>query len=1413
MKDKRKRRERTWSEVTKMKDTVQWSQSISLLEKEEQNDSADGESSESNDASTLSGADIDGSPEETSSNASYSNESQNKLVPVSRESCRISLEEAKHKKRAGVLLPRVVLTPLKVNGAHLESASGFTGRFDGETSSSSSSCSLTLSGSSKMEPSRNSEQRLESIRKFVPDPVKRNRAEEIDCETPGSILVNTNLRALINLRTFNALPLHFQQKLLSLLPEVDRQIGTDGQLRLSSSALNNEFFAHAAQSWRERLADGEFTNEMQSRIRQEMEKEKKVELWKENFFEDYYGQRLGLRREESPQASAFETIEKRLEHHAPSEAVRASRRLQELHCKNFLPEQKSTTDSVCKGTSEANSDTVKETEALISDASMVSQRKVEIGPKEVKGLCRLPASASVQCEVLSPCTARISSVVKMLPSSNVSNERIPYLPQDGLNQESKDQKRKTVEAAMASNSFPEKKPRLEDRQSFRNTIECVHTEKPQPTKEEPKVPPIRIHLSRIKPPWVVNGQPAYKICSKSNPTSDTPRRGRAAIRNNANVKTSAFYARAPRANTRTAIGGGGGPGGGRGPDDEGGGRECSYRARASRRTCRKRMSNPPRTQLLPSNGIDVKDLAHKPIEISLSAHVNRKCSKQELCSTQNPVSELAPVVSGSPLNSAWEPFLVSEASSNQLRDPSFEAPLQHTKVTQKLIGLQDKCLCFQSYNLKADCHNCTTSQDNEQRPVFSKPENLGCMLKGSVGSVENAQAASVHVEKICHSFGMDSTYTSFALNAVNSPSAGKEYEQSLNEVRVKESCQTAGMCRTISEGSNSGAIIKRSKVALEELLELDCTAPERHCEVQHKDCLGESTIIESLSLHVTLEGLGHQDNALKELKACQETKRQAISHVESNYWCGSRNMNEATSRGETNILVESAENKCSEHKGGDDESAVNIPKTEKHVKTQRGFQSRLLHKSEKKRIERVDEFQNLMQDIAVPCNFSEATLHTTSLNQNRRTQHVKPIQLVKDTNPLMMQLAQNGCPMPNILSSPQTKILGSADSSIPLCALADNCSVPESLRVMNLDSPCESIQLFPGQKGSSDQPCISRDKFQHLIGISSQDLLGRGAVERRTCKDSAIAASFLSPCSLKVQNVSPFSLETPTTRPYGALKKKGFNSHQSKTIGLSTRNTAFVLDAASDDESYPDFQGIKRIGSAFSCNLPSTKCLRSTSHTVREKVACTSTQVFPVRGNLTHVDANGAREHWVRGEYQHDFVNMRNKNNLPLHVRALRNNVKNKEAPLPSLEFLEFQGVPLVIDLPMLKFPRSSRKRSQQPLKPSSLPSQLNIKRSLYGKLSKLQLNSRTCPCAASGPLKQFTKSFARKVLQLGKKADSKSASLSFQMFAEHAGFEQISLHSSCRLKAMIMCKGCGAFCHNDRIGPSKLCVLCLVVR
>lgn len=141
-----------------------------MPEGEELEDTADAESCESNEASTVSG-DNDVSLDETSSNASCSTESQSKGPATTRESYRTTAQTTKQKKKTGVMLPRVVLTPLKVNGAHMESASGFAGRHaDGESSSTSSSsssslalCKATLR--SRTEINRDPPQLLRGIRK------------------------------------------------------------------------------------------------------------------------------------------------------------------------------------------------------------------------------------------------------------------------------------------------------------------------------------------------------------------------------------------------------------------------------------------------------------------------------------------------------------------------------------------------------------------------------------------------------------------------------------------------------------------------------------------------------------------------------------------------------------------------------------------------------------------------------------------------------------------------------------------------------------------------------------------------------------------------------------------------------------------------------------------------------------------------------------------------------------------------------------------------------------------------------------------------------------------------------------------------------------------------------------------------
>ncbi|NXT34938.1 ASX protein, partial [Pelecanoides urinatrix] len=597
---------------TLKKDALQWSRNLSVPEGEELEDTADAESCESNEASTVSG-DNDVSLDETSSNASCSTESQSKGPAATRESYRTASQTTKQKKKTGVMLPRVVLTPLKVNGAHMESASGFAGRHaDGESSSTSSSsssslalCKATLR--SRTEINRDPPQLLRGIRKPTAGQMKRNRGEDIDFETPGSILVNTNLRALINSRTFNALPSHFQQQLLYLLPEVDRQVGADGLMRLSGSALNNEFFTHAAQSWRERLADGEFTHEMQVRIRQEMEKEKRVEQWKEKFFEDYYGQKLGLTQEESQEQNLVqEDAENRTGLSVKGEARlprSPSARQRDGHFK-----KRSRADLRCRARRSLyklrepeQTETSKEIASVGPDSSLHKETKPEIDLKKddltsSSAAVLKPESSELH---LSPETSKLHSKSEDL--SLAAANRIPSLPQENSARESKDQKRKSFEEA-ASASFPEKKPRLEDRQSFRNTIESVHPEKPQPTKEEPKVPPIRIQLSRIKPPWVVKGQPAYQICPRIIPNTEPSSRGRTGARTLADIKARALQARAQREAATAAIGGGGGPGGGRSTDEGGGGGESSSRTehRRSKRTHGKRSSDLQRTQLLSS---------------------------------------------------------------------------------------------------------------------------------------------------------------------------------------------------------------------------------------------------------------------------------------------------------------------------------------------------------------------------------------------------------------------------------------------------------------------------------------------------------------------------------------------------------------------------------------------------------------------------------------------------------------------------------------------------------------------------------------------------------------------------------------------------------------------------------------------
>ncbi|NWV00561.1 ASX protein, partial [Upupa epops] len=189
------------------------------------------------------------------------------------------------------------------------------------------------------------------------------------------------------------------------------------------------------------------------------------------------------------------------------------------------------------------------------------------------------------------------------------------------------------------------------------------------------------------------------------------------------------------------------------------------------------------------------------------------------------------------------------------------------------------------------------------------------------------------------------------------------------------------------------------------------------------------------------------------------------------------------------------------------------------------------------------------------------------------------------------------------------------------------------------------------------------------------------------------------------------------------------------------------------------------------------------------------------------------KDQWTSKQHSSTLGGGKNENVLACGSLA-KSNAENQQDGVQSPAEPLQQSFPLGTDWPFFKFSREAGKGSSHPLEPSSIPSQLNIQQAFYGKLSKLQLNSGSFGSSLSAPA--FPRALAGSVVQLSHKANfaaGRAAALSVQMFADSSGVNEISFKCSCSLKAMIMCKGCGAFCHDDCIGPSKLCVLCLVVR
>ncbi|XP_070657586.1 polycomb group protein ASXL1 isoform X4 [Bos indicus] len=1403
---------------TLKKDALQWSRSPAVVEGEEPEDTADVESCGSNEASTVSGEN-DVSLDETSSNASCSTESQSRPLSNPRDSCRASSQANKQKKKTGVMLPRVVLTPLKVNGAHVESASG---------------------------------------------QMKRNRGEEIDFETPGSILVNTNLRALINSRTFHALPSHFQQQLLFLLPEVDRQVGTDGLLRLSSSALNNEFFTHAAQSWRERLADGEFTHEMQVRIRQEMEKEKKVEQWKEKFFEDYYGQKLGLTKEESLQQNVGQEEAEIKSNLRVSESTRPQRgpatRQRDGHFKKrSRPDLRTRARrNLYKRQEPEQAEIAKDAQSVTLDIPLHKDGEAKTDAAGV-GSPHPPGTSSAASNPESPEFPVETVASRLQPSPNdqarvsASPDRIPSLLQETVDQEPKDQKRKSFEQATSA-SFPEKKPRLEDRQSFRNTIESVHPEKPQPTKEEPKVPPIRIQLSRIKPPWVVKGQPTYQICPRIVPITESSCRGWTGARTLADIKARALQVRGARGHhchreaATTAIGGGGGPGGGGGgATDEGGGRgggsgdggeACGHpEPRGAPSAPGECASDLQRTQLLPPCPLNGD---HAQAETAAS-----RARREDLASLRKGQSCPLQRVPDGPSGGLEDASRLPVAST---RDPPCQAlpPLpsripEPERLVEQLVSHPEG---------RTECGSGTTAWergDEKLAPTIPSENSPVRALAGPTGLEEGTGQAPDSGSNPTMKDPVNVTPSSISESSLASCLQDRPFddeselddsgpptrESSSRQENLKTEAPVSpgaapwrpGMSNDEAGGQpepdsreevpsiksqvrekweKAAPLIPASPVGLTAEEGLDPPVHLGSLWTVHSGCVDSSGDCRQL------EGDKPRINGDSEALSPHSESTDTASDFEGHF---SEDSSEAEP-GETlgpkrSLVAEQGEKHSWNH-------CASLSKVNGDLSLVTRTDGMVAPQSWVSRV------------CAVPPKIPDSLLLASPEYQPRPMSLGRPASSVEAANPLVMQLLQGHLPLKKVLPPAH----GGSKPEPPRLALTAEQSPGGSLGMGSLQGPGENRC----EVGKSSPESLLPESCEASTGFARLEASQAPGAPLKMSKNTPsldslypvtnpVAASGKAEVDFKEQ-LSPFSFED---------QKEARNLSQCSistaapgvSLGNLTTSRAPLFSSPNAVSSGPDQagralgdqnsaggQGKKLFGSKnAAAALQCPRLVEPTPLPAEAPPAFPNRKSGPGKTSLSG-GIQTAREDWAPKPPPASVGSIKSEKTLdggPLKVDA-----ENRKAVGPGPRELvdHLQGMPFVLDLPFWKLPREPGKGLSQPLEPSSIPSQLNIKQAFYGKLSKLQLSSTSFNYSSGSP--PFPKGLAGSVVQLSHKANfgaSHSASLSLQMFTDSSTVESISLQCACSLKAMIMCQGCGAFCHDDCIGPSKLCVLCLVVR
>ncbi|XP_040918098.1 putative Polycomb group protein ASXL1 [Toxotes jaculatrix] len=1425
------------------------------------------ESCDSTETAAASG-DNDASVDESSSSASCSTElqapssqPQTRLSRATGQQGRTDTQQTQHTQHAqtrlsrsrqsgrqrkkAVMMPRVVLTPLKVNGEHVPSG-----------------------------------------------PMKRSRGGvDVDFETPGSILVNTNIRALINVRTFSAFPTHSQQQLLQLLPEVDRQIGPDGMARLSSSALNNEFFTHASQSWKERLAEGEFTHEMQVRFRQEMEKEKKVEAWKEKFFEEYHGQKSGLTREESLKLTMNEASEVGASMLDSDVAVVATgapkrrsvgrrRRDGRMRRRTRADLRRRARRTLCKASTPAlqSAEAAEASTAVdisaVSIGSPMSDNTVVQGEVVLQAECgvelpaesvsmepkpspnpepvTLPAPTPTPTPTPSPSPSPASTsandepevTAHLLPeevapvlastsspsssSSSVSSASSPASspssPSDrqgafatGLDSSSsssasssaavaadplddtasvvtsitggtatssresspsaspastpvpiaqlKEQKRRPDET-QAFSSFPEKRPRLDDRQSFRTTIDSVRSEKPQPTTEEPKVPPIRIQLSRIKPPWV-KGHPTYQICPRIVPPGEGSRRsGTGGARTLADIKARAQQARAQReaAAAVAASGDGTGPAGVRlrsaaGLPDSSNGR----RAR----------EHPGPIEPGGGGGGGSGSRGDSGMEEQGSSSSSNSSGTQLLLLSVDPTPQPSPSLSTTSTSMSLEPPQTpspprEEAAGGPEAVDEIEAT--SASVQSPSNGLTDK------------------GSDSPSPDPDTIAESLATQPTRQSKVPESATAPSERPDQDCEKPSLAPTSIPDSLPRFGAQ--GVDVIQTLAsscQPRDKEQGKEAGLGGVIHHSSHHTELLSQSAT---ERKQTDVSSP------QHLDSSSEKD-----------DEAGTHSDSTETASDCENESQEDEQQHPDQDWCPTPSNQRISQPVICSLSPQSQQPVIQAHVSSRQGQTVIQPcfpnslphpqqsrsHSQDHQSVPAAHPQGLRDTNVVVKMEPVDDCRASRQSSAEEeCRGglkSSATHPAAAAASKRLTGSARPVSSVEANNPLVTQLLQGSLPLEKVLPSHsanrlEISRLPGPQPRPPLARTPGPRHRPEA----SAQSPSPELNAVSQshKKSPTGRPVACLVEAPATSQYQSQQ--APGAVPVIT----SLPPSSSSSSSLSSRNKSDLSSQTamesavikesrgPQPSP-GATPDRPQPAHRTMPNGPSPPHAdtcpTEVLPTIKINWRPPQSQ------------LPHPHQQQlSPAPTIKNEVAARpscqalakSSPIIPM--SVTKKEPVSSMDSYLSGGAMEGLLNME----MTLARMAKK---EHSKAAYSS-------GSP-------------STSSSPSPSSSSSLPFQL------YGKLPKQGSSVGAVSYTANVSVMDnggFSRSVADGVLQLRPRLASSQATLSIQAFTDGTT-EEVALKCSCRLKAMIMCQGCGAFCHDDCIGPSKLCVSCLVVR